>query len=59
MILNQFTVTIMDNGQHTDAQLKELSNKVSDALDEICFNDIIRQKLNEHGVSGVFIKVED
>lgn len=61
MVLNQFTVTIsVDAKKMTDKELDPLCTEISEALDDINFTALIRQKFKEHKIDmdSVTINVE-
>ncbi len=63
LIVNQFIVTIKVTDHKEESisheELNELTEAVSNALDNIEFSQIIRQKFDQHNISGVSVRVED
>jgi hypothetical protein len=58
-IVGQFVVTIHVENELPEDKMSALCDSVSDALDEIQFRQLIRQKFEEHLIGGVKIDVSD
>lgn len=56
-ILYEFKVRITCPSDWTDSKQQAWAERVNDALDDIQFNQIIRQKFEQHGIEGVGIEV--
>lgn len=61
MILNSFVVKISlkeKKSNMDDKVINEMCEKINDALDKICFRDIIKQKLIEEGVDVSILYID-